>query len=423
MTQESKKNSIPRSATSSSFKRLEDGIRQLRRLLVGMVVLIAILPTALYFYISLSSLHERAEVYASQMGFLIGTHLERSDPMFANLSSRLWEVMKNDRVLFLQLLGTESQEIVRIGEPKHQMFVMTAEVRSFPPEHRVKSVVIQHDVRPLILKAGRVFGVHLVVASMLILIVYVIPIRALRQAVDHVKIAHAQIIHSDKLSAIGEVYASLTHEINNPLSILLSRVKLLISSAQEQQFPPELVRDLEVIERHGTRIANIIRGLLTFARKTPFEFIEIDLNQVINGAIALVEKPFAKEGIRIETALVPESLTFLGSHNHLLQVFLNLLNNARDAMPQEGRIRIRTFRKRTYLGAEIQDNGIGIAPDVLDKIFEPFFTTKEVGKGTGLGLSVSYGIIIDHNGEIEVESTPGEGTIFRMIFPQEEVRR
>jgi len=300
---------------------------------------------------------------------------------------------------------------------------MTAEVRSFPPEHRVKSVVIQHDVRPLILKAGRVFGVHLVVASMLILIVYVIPIRALRQAVDHVKIAHAQIIHSDKLSAIGEVYASLTHEINNPLSILLSRVKLLISSAQEQQFPPELVRDLEVIERHGTRIANIIRGLLTFARKTPFEFIEIDLNQVINGAIALVEKPFAKEGIRIETALVPESLTFLGSHNHLLQVFLNLLNNARDAMPQEGRIRIRTFRKRTYLGAEIQDNGIGIAPDVLDKIFEPFFTTKEVGKGTGLGLSVSYGIIIDHNGEIEVESTPGEGTIFRMIFPQEEVRR
>ncbi len=423
MTREPEKNTISRTASSASFKRLEDCIQQLWRLLIIMIIIIAILPTALYFYMSMNSIHERAEIYASQIGFLINTHLEKRDPIFMSLSSRLWEVMKNDSVLSLRLLGAEGKEIMQIGEPKNQVSVMTVEMRNFPPEHLVKSIVIQHDVRPLFFKAVRVFGVHLFVASVLFLVVYAIPMRALRQAADHVKSAHAQLIHSDKLSAIGEVYSSLTHEINNPLSILLSRVKLVIASAQKRQFPPDLVRDLEVIERHGTRIAGIIRELLTFARKTPFEFKVIDLNRVIEKAITLVGKPFAKEGIRVETALSPELLIFLGSQNHLQQVIINLLNNARDAMPQGGEIMIRTSRTKTHVVAEIQDNGIGIARDLLDKIFEPFFTTKEVGKGTGLGLSVSYGIIRDHDGEIEVKSTPGKGTIFRMVFPQKEVKR
>lgn len=422
MTREPEKNSIPRTATSASFKRLEDCIRQLRRLVVIMIIIIAILPTVLYFYMSMSSIHERAQVYASQFGFLVGTHLERRNPIFANLSSRLWEVMKNDRVLSLQLLGAEGEEIMRIGESKHQVFVMTAEVYSFPPEHPVKSAVIQHNIRPVFLKAARVFGVHFFVASVLTMVVYAIPMRALQQAITDVKSAHAQIIHSDKLSAIGEVYASLTHEINNPLSILLSRVKLVISSARERQFPPDLVRDLEVIERHGTRIAGIIHGLLTFARKTPLEFVKTDLNQVLAEAIALVEKPFAKKGVRIETILSRDLPAFSGSPNHLQQVFLNLLNNARDAMPDGGRIIIRPFKTKTLLGVEIQDNGTGIASDIRDRIFEPFFTTKDAGKGTGLGLSVSYGIIRDHGAEIEVESMPGEGTTFRVTFPRQEVK-
>lgn len=417
-----KKNSIPNTTTSSSFNRLEKCIRQLRRLLVGILVLVTVLPTVFYFYLNMTYVHERAKVYASQIAFLLRTHREKRDPIFEAFSSRLREIMRNDRILFLQFMGAKDEEIFRLGESTHQMFIMSTRVQDFPQDHPIKSLVIQHDIRPVVLKAGKVLGIHLFVASVLVLIIYAIPMRALQQAVVDLKSAHAQIIHSDKLSAIGEVYASLTHEINNPLSILLSRVKLLISLAQEQRFSKDLVRDLEVIERHGNRIADIIRELLTFARKTPFEFVKTDLKQVIGTTIVLLERSFREEGIQIETALIPGNIVISGSPNHLQQVFLNLLNNARDAMPQGGRILIRSFKTKTHLVAEIQDNGEGITPDIRDRIFEPFFTTKKVGKGTGLGLSVSYGIIRDHHGEIEVESIPGEGTIFRVKFPREEVK-
>ncbi|MBD3305202.1 hypothetical protein GF339_02505 [candidate division KSB3 bacterium] len=407
--------------SSASFKRLEDCIRHLWRLSGIMLIIIAILPTSLYFYMSMTALHERARVYASQLGFFLGTRLENPDPFFANFSSRIWEVMKNDKVTSVQLLGSDGEEVFQIGEPQQQIYIMTVRVQDFPPEHFVKTIILQHDVRPLFLKAARVFGVHLIVAFVLTLLVYIIPIRALQQAVAHVKAAHDQIIHTDKLRAIGEVYASLTHEINNPLSILLTRVKLLITSAETQHLSSPVVRDLQVIERHGTRIAGIIRQLLTFARKTPLEFERIDLNEVLKDAVMLVRKPFAKEGVQIVMRLTPDAPLISGSHNHLQQVVLNLLNNARDAMPQGGTLSIRTVAAADEVLAEIQDTGTGIPPEHLEKIFEPFFTTKKVGKGTGLGLSVSYGILRDHGGEIEVESTPGSGTTFQIRFPRQEV--
>jgi signal transduction histidine kinase len=388
-----------------------------------MVVIIAIIPTSIYFYMNMNALHERTQIYARQIGFLMGTHLEEQNPIFMSFSSRVWEVMKSDRIYSFRLVGADGKEIIQLGEPKQRVFAMTVEFKNFPPEHPIKTAVIQHDVSPLFLRTGRVFGVHLTVASVLTLLVYTFPMRALRQAVSDVKHAYAQVIQADKLSAIGEVYASLSHEINNPLSILLSRVKLLLRSTQNQQFSQELIHDLEVIERHGTRISDIVRGLLTFARKTPFKFVETNLNQVIAETVTLVEKPFAKEGVRITTALDPELPAFSGSPNHLQQVFLNFLNNARDAMPEGGQITIRTFATKTHVAVEIQDNGMGMAQDIRDKIFEPFFSTKKVGKGTGLGLPISYGIIRDHSGEIEVQSHPGEGTTFQVMFPREEVRR
>ncbi len=407
------------SATLSSFNRLEDCIRRVRRMLMFMLCLIAILPTTAFFCLGILESQEQTQVDARQMAFVVSTHLEKQGASLTTLSPRLLAMMKNANITFLQLLAANASEILRLGEPQRQFLTFTAEAHVFPPIHSIQSVVIQHNMGFLYLKAARVFGIHLLVASILTVIVYAIPMRALRQAVTDVKAAHMQILHSDKLSAIGGVYASLTHEINNPLSILLSRVKLLIGSAHEQHFPTELLRDLEVIEHHGNRIADIIRGLLTFSRKTPFEFAKTDLNRVIDECMSLVEKPFAKQGITIKTDLTAAPLVFSGSYNHLQQVFLNLLNNSRDAMPNGGEIAIRTLTTKTRVIAEIQDSGSGIPVDVQEKIFEPFFTTKDVGKGTGLGLPISYGIIRDHNGEIEVESTPGKGTMFRVTLPQQ----
>ncbi|RMF84669.1 MAG: hypothetical protein D6736_18860, partial [Nitrospinota bacterium] len=274
----------------------------------------------------------------------------------------------------------------------------------------------------LLREASRVFGIHLGVATVLAVLICVLPLQAMRRAVDDVKAAQAQVLHSHKLSALGEVFAGLTHEINSPLSIMLSRVKLLLYSAREQGLPAEVIQDLEVIERHGTRIAEILQGLLTFARKTPLEFVLTDLNRVIKDAVTLVEKPFMKEGVRITTDLDPDLPAIWGSPSHLQQVFLNLLNNARDAMPQGGEITIRTFPTPDHVVAEVQDTGTGIASEIRERIFDPFFTTKEAGKGTGLGLSVSYGILLNHGGRIAVESTPGAGTTFRLALPLGERR-
>jgi signal transduction histidine kinase len=149
--------------------------------------------------------------------------------------------------------------------------------------------------------------------------------------------------------------------------------------------------------------------------------VPTDLNLVIGETIALVERWFAREGVRIETALAPRLSTCLGSPNHLQQVFLNLLNNARDAMPQGGQTTVHTFHDATHVVAEVQDTGTGIAPELCEQVFEPFFTTKTAGEGTGLGLAVSREVVTDHGGEIEVESKPGEGTTFRLAFPRKVV--
>jgi signal transduction histidine kinase len=415
MTRGLGKNSVPAS-TTASFKPLEDNLRRLRRLLALLLAVIAVLPTSIFISLEISHSRERTRIYARQLALLISHHLEHPNADLTSLLPSLRAEMADNQILFLQLLG-DGERLLRLGEPRRQVVILKAKARLSPPVRAIRTVAIQRDMRPLVREAGRVLGIHLFVALSLALLIYAIPMRALRRAIGTVRAAHAQAIHADKLRAIGEAYAGLTHEISNPLSILLTRVKLLIDTPRQPPLPPDLVRDLKVIERHGTRIADILQGLLPFARKTPLEFVSTDLNRVIREAIALVEKPFAAEGVQIEAALDSELPTCLGSPNHLQQVFLNLLNNARDAMPHGGKIIVRTSQTNSHLVAEVQDTGTGIAPQIHERIFEPFFTTKAKGKGTGLGLAVSYGIIADHGGDIEVESKLGEGATFRLVLP------
>jgi signal transduction histidine kinase len=281
------------------------------------------------------------------------------------------------------------------------------------------TLVVELDGGPLVGQMARVVGIHAAVALLLSLAMYRLPVRAVRRAARDLEITEAQLLHSEKLRTLGEVYAGLTHEINNPLGIILTRVKLLLATAPERALPADVTRDLETIDKHGARIADIVRGLLAFSRKTELAPRETDLNQVLADVLALVEKPFARDGVKIESQLAPGLPRIQASPDHLQQVFLNLVKNAREAMPEGGTITVRTARNGASLVAEVLDTGTGISPPAVGHLFEPFFTTKGVGKGVGLGLSVSYGIVKAHDGEIEGENRSGKGAVFRVILPLE----
>jgi signal transduction histidine kinase len=230
----------------------------------------------------------------------------------------------------------------------------------------------------------------------------------------------AQLIHAEKLGLIGEMLAGLAHEINNPLSIMMSKVRLILRDVQRPSPEADLVQDLRVIDKNISRIGGIVRSLLTFSRRSNADRVPVNLNAIIADGLKLVEKPFTKMNIFFDQALDPSLPEVVGDGNQLQQVFLNLWSNARDAMQRGGRIWVRTYsmnHKGLWVVAEVRDSGQGISPEIIGRIFEPFFTTKGTREGAGLGLAVSYGIVKNHGGTIHVESQPGEGATFTLRFP------
>ena len=165
------------------------------------------------------------------------------------------------------------------------------------------------------------------------------------------------------------------------------------------------------------RASEIVNNLLNFSRTGAAELIEVDINAVLEETLALVQHPLKTAHVNVVKNYKPELPAVLGSITRLQQVFLNLFMNARDAMPQGGLLEVRTLAYNGSVAIEVTDTGAGISPENLQRIFDPFFTTKATGRGTGLGLSVSYGIIKEHAGKVDVRSTPGKGTSFRLEFP------
>ncbi|MBI4609269.1 MAG: PAS domain S-box protein [Candidatus Rokubacteria bacterium] len=223
---------------------------------------------------------------------------------------------------------------------------------------------------------------------------------------------------AEKLAALGTLSAGLAHELNNPIGIISSRIELMLMEAESQGLPAEAREDLRVLHRHAQRVARIAAGLLSFARQSPADRGPVDLNRIVEDTLLLIAKQMSQEGIRITPALEPTLPAVLGDANALQQVVLNLLTNSREAMASGGEIRIETGlmpERRDRVRLLIADSGPGIAPEALSKIFDPFFTTKV--EGTGLGLSVSYGIVRDHAGTVDVQSVPGKGTTFILSFP------
>ncbi len=231
--------------------------------------------------------------------------------------------------------------------------------------------------------------------------------------------AQLQLLQSAKLATIGELAAFIAHEINNPLTSVLGYASLILSEtdATDPRRP-----DLEVIEKEALRARAIVRDLLGFARQTDSIMGPTSINAALEAVLPLVRKRAEGQHIQINTRFESHLPPIMGDNNQLKQIFINLLNNAIDAMPNGGMIEIET-RTVTANGAgpqvevAFQDSGIGIHPEQLPKIFDPFFTTKKAGQGTGLGLPISKRIVERHGGSIDVSSTPGKGTRFTINLP------
>ena len=228
----------------------------------------------------------------------------------------------------------------------------------------------------------------------------------------------AQLTQADKLSSIGLLAAGVAHEINTPLAVISSYAQML---SKQLKGDPRLSPVLEKIIQQSFRASEIANGLLNFSRTSTTEFRSTNLNQVIRETLSLLEHQFKTARIAVDLDLAAELPTIHGNPGKLQQVFLNLLLNAKDAMPAGGHLRVSTL-VNGHVEAIIADSGSGIAPEHLKRIYDPFFTTKATPKpgerrGTGLGLSVSYGIIQEHAGKIHVESAVGAGTTFHLEFP------
>jgi two-component system NtrC family sensor kinase len=223
-----------------------------------------------------------------------------------------------------------------------------------------------------------------------------------------------QVTRAEKLASIGRLAAGVAHEINNPLTGVLTFSHLMREKPNMDEQDRE---DLDLIIRETTRAADIVRGLLDFARERPVLMERLDLNEVVRRTVRLIANQKKFEKVTIEELLQEGLPEVRGDMNQLQQVLLNLSLNACTAMPAGGKLSIHTAAVGERVMLKVSDTGCGIKAEHLDHIFEPFFTTQDVGKGTGLGLSVTHGIIEQHGGELEVESHEGKGTTFTIYLP------
>ncbi len=245
--------------------------------------------------------------------------------------------------------------------------------------------------------------------------------RTMKDQYHRIENTQRQLMQAAKLASIGELAGGVAHEINNPLGIILGRADYLKALAEQQRIPPSYIEDIEAIQRQTRRMSRIVSDLLTFSHRHPLERVPLRLNEVIHRSLEIVKPRIREKRIHLQTSLEQGLPPVYGDRDRLEQVFLNVLNNAVDALAGGGTILVQTGATGDEAGqkvyARFADTGIGIAHENLKKIFDPFFSTKEEGKGTGLGLSISYGIVRDHMGRMDVESEPGRGTTFTITFP------
>jgi len=230
--------------------------------------------------------------------------------------------------------------------------------------------------------------------------------------------AERKLIQAEKLAAVGEMAAGIAHELNNPLTTVTGFTELVL-----EDFPDgsQGRSDLNLVLQEARRARDVVRRLLDFSRRSESERTRIDLNELLDDVLSLTRHLMHTSGVQLDVVMGKNLPWVSVDRNQIKQVFLNLFHNALQAMPTGGNLTIRTGMRqrhgRKWVFASIADSGSGITPEHRERIFEPFFTTRSGQGGTGLGLSVTYGIISDHGGEIEVDSKIGKGTTFTVWLP------
>ncbi|WP_216829015.1 ATP-binding protein [Alkalihalobacterium elongatum] len=233
----------------------------------------------------------------------------------------------------------------------------------------------------------------------------------------------AQLMHSGKLAAIGEMAAGVAHELNSPLTAIIGNSQLLLRDFNEQDPAHRLLND---IHNCGLRSKNIIRNLLTFSRQDEYEFHQCELNKAVEKVLSLIRYQIERQCISLRVDLDPTLPLIDGNLQQLEQIVINFLLNARDALEESDQLEkeiliqtgVKQIKNETFVYLSIKDNGVGISEQKITEIFRPFYTTKDAMNGTGLGLSVSLGIAKEHGGGIEVTSEEGKGSTFILLVPK-----
>lgn len=228
-----------------------------------------------------------------------------------------------------------------------------------------------------------------------------------------------QMRQTERMSAVGQLAASVAHEINNPILCISNYIQIM---QMEADIPQEQSNYLDLLQKEVKRIASIVGQLSSFSRETEYEMALANVNEIIDSTLLVLKHQISNCRIEVSKDYSSEISWAVCDSSKVQQVFMNILINAIQAMENGGTLNIKTYQKKDrhkkeYLATEFSDTGCGISKKNLPHIFEPFFTTKEQGRGTGLGLSVSYGIINRHNGKIEVKSAEGKGTTFTVLLP------
>jgi signal transduction histidine kinase len=241
----------------------------------------------------------------------------------------------------------------------------------------------------------------------------------LSQSLQQLKESQEQLIQAEKLSSLGQLAASIAHEVNNPLSGVLIYTQLLAKKMKGDGIAKEVALEyLSKMEAELNRSTKLISNLLDFARQSPPSFRQVNVNEVVNRSLDLAAHTAKMQQVQVISELMPSLPEVTADFDQLQQVCTNLILNAIQAMPEGGILTLRTSLDNDYLKIEVSDTGYGISQENMRKLFTPFFTTKQAVKGVGLGLAVSYGIIQRHHGRIEVQSKEKEGTTFTVYLPK-----
>jgi PAS domain S-box-containing protein len=227
------------------------------------------------------------------------------------------------------------------------------------------------------------------------------------------RVLEDQLRKTERLAELGTLASGMAHEIGTPMNVILGRAELLMRKATDERTR----RGLETIVTQVERITKIMNQLLSFARKRPAERQGANLEAIMIDVLDVLQERFNKHHITVTKTVPPQLPRVLADSDHMNQVFLNLILNACQAMPEGGTLRLALHPTDATVELTIQDTGCGIPPEQLSKIFDPFFSTKAVGEGTGLGLTVVHGILQEHQGAIRVMSVPGQGTTFIVSLP------